>query len=502
MSPADRPNILFVCTDQQNWRMNSLNGHPLVKTPNLERLAGMGVNFRRCYSNSPVCAPARASLFTGLYPHEVGAYDNAAPLDGGVPTFGHAARDQGYHCTATGKLDFYANTDYGFEEIRTKHGHDRSPDITAFFRNPIAVRPEDMVNVKDVVREGPPGDWNSMQTTRDFIQDRSCGLGKPWLAWTGWNAPHNAYRTCAEMLELYPVDKIELPEFPEGWRTAEHPVLYMSRYQRDCMQPIPDQRVALDRAAYFGMITEIDQMLGELLEALEATGQLDNTVIIFTSDHGDMMGEHGFFYKNAPYDGCARVPLVIAGPGFPSGTTVDQPVSLVDLHATICDIAGAPLPETTRGCSLRALANGQSGAPAFAYVELNTERLITGVFSVVQGDWKYNHYVGYSHQIFNLAEDPGEWENRIDDPDCGEVVERLRGILYDICDPESVSDAAFADQDRRFNAHIGPGTPEDIYANAQVFSQYSARLGDDQARELIARQCARRAMDPDGARGA
>ncbi|GAG30330.1 unnamed protein product, partial [marine sediment metagenome] len=116
---TDRPNVLLICSDQQHWRKNGFNGHPLVRTPNLDRLAEEGTNFRCCYSNSPVCAPSRAAMFTGRLASDVGAYDNAQPFDGRVPTFGTIARDQGYHCTASGKLDFWQNTDYGFEEIGT-----------------------------------------------------------------------------------------------------------------------------------------------------------------------------------------------------------------------------------------------------------------------------------------------------------------------------------------------------------------------------------------------
>jgi len=482
---ANRPNILIVCTDQQHWRMNSVNGHPLVRTPNLERLAERGVNFRRCYANSPVCVPARASLMSGLYPSDVGAYDNAAPFDGRRPTFANAARDVGYYCTATGKLDMCSGVDYGFEEVDTKHGHDVSPDITAFFRNPICVK--SAPTQETVLREGPPGDRRFLENTLAFLRERSQHLDRSWLAWTGWNAPHNAYRTSQQMLDLYPADCVDLPEMPEGWESFEHPVMRFSRYHRGLTPAFDEATVRLYRSAYYGMITEIDSMVGELLDELDRTGQLEETVVVFTSDHGDMMGEHGLFQKNAPYDGCARVPLIMAGPGLPEGRTVEEPVSLVDLCATMVDLAGAdPLPEA-RGCSLVPLAWGSGEGPAYVYVELNTERLITGVFTVVRGGWKYNEHVDYPDQLFNLAGDPDEWRNRVDDPECAGVLRRLRTLLRSIVDPEQVNDEAFADQDRRLKKLLDGRSFEKATADEEFFGHFSRRLGQEQARQLLRR---------------
>ncbi|HLA41440.1 MAG TPA: sulfatase-like hydrolase/transferase, partial [Candidatus Glassbacteria bacterium] len=135
-----RPNILFICADQFNSTCSGFAGNPLVYTPNLDRLAARGTVFTNCYSNSPVCVPARASLFSGLYASDVEAYDNASPFDGRVPSWTNHLRNSGYYCRATGKLDFVAGQDYGLEEVHTEHGHDTSPDITAYFRNPLVPR--------------------------------------------------------------------------------------------------------------------------------------------------------------------------------------------------------------------------------------------------------------------------------------------------------------------------------------------------------------------------
>ena len=485
-SPA-RPNILFICTDQQHWQKNGFNGHPLVHTPNLDRLASVGANFRTCYSNSPVCAPARAALFTGRFASDVGAYDNAAPFDGRAPTFGTLAREQGYHCFATGKLDFLENTDYGFIEDGTSHGHDRNPDITALFRNPLCQRPGYANAANGRLREGPPGDARTVARGCRFLAEESANLDRPWLCWVGLNLPHPPFRTTQEMFDLYADEDIDLPEIPEGWQADEHPVIRMTRYHRNQLKPASEENVRRARPAYYGMITEADPMIGDLLNALETTGQAGNTVIIFTSDHGEMLGEHGFWLKNAPWEPCARVPLLIAGPGFPAGKVIDTPVSLVDIHATIADIVGGRRLDGIRGHSLLPLIEGDASHHAHVVMELNTERLITGVFALRRGDWKYNYYVDYPDQLFNLREDPGEWHDLAPDRQYADVRSGMRRTLLGAIDADRVNDEAFADQARRLDKMVGDRDEE------YLVELIRSRLGEPQARKVARRYFMRRA---------
>jgi len=268
--------------------------------------------------------------------------------------------------------------------------------------------------------------------------------------------------------------------------------MQLTRYHRGCTRTIAAGQIRRERAAYYGMITEVDALVGELVDALESTGQIDNTVVIFLADHGDMMGEHNFFHKNAPYDGCSLVPLIISGPGVPGNVTVDTPVSLVDVFPTIVDVVGGSCPDGVRGSSLLPLAEGNDAGHPFVYQELNTERLITGVFSIVQGDWKYNCYVDYPDQLFNLREDPGEWHDRSEDSECSETLARLREILFCLVDPERINDQAFADQNRRLNAFIGERTLEDVLREEQFLAHFSRRLGEDQARRVLTRHFQRR----------
>lgn len=473
-----KPNILFVCSDQQHWQKNSVNGHSLVRTPHMERLARMGINFRSCYSNSPVCVPSRASLFSGLYPHEVGAYDNAAPLRREFETFGTLARSQNYDTFATGKLDFYENTDYGFKEVDTNHSHDRSPDIGAYCRKPLVRRPADMISVRETLRTEESRDRSTTRRAIEFLRS-SVRKEKPWLSWCGWMDPHDPYKSTLKYLDHYPLENIDLPDLPEGWQKDEHPVIKAKRYHLCLEKDVPEQRIRTDRAAYYGMIMELDEQLGELIDTLETTGQLENTIIIYSSDHGDMIGEHGLYFKNAPYDHCARVPLIIAGGPFSKGGTIDTPVSLVDVYATIADLVGA---EPIKGCRGRSLVPNVSGnidTPPYVFMELNTESLETGVFTIIKGNWKYNYYVGFEDQLFNLEEDPNEWNNLVEAPQYKKKIQEMKKILFSVCNPENVSKEAFEDQGVRLRKMSGLGKREldKALADKEFFYEFEKRLG-------------------------
>ncbi|MFH1070811.1 MAG: sulfatase-like hydrolase/transferase, partial [Candidatus Glassbacteria bacterium] len=312
-----RPNVLFICTDQFNAATAGFAGHPLVYTPNLDRLARRGTVFTNCYSNSPVCVPARASLFTGLFAHEVEAYDNAAPFDGRAPCWTNRLAQSGYLCRATGKLDFVAGRDYGLLEVDTGHGHDTNPDITAYFRNPLVPRLDSRAQIEGFIDQKPNGDERCVAETLRFLADDTPGLGgRPWLEYVGLTSPHPPWRVPRRYFDMYPLDNISLPEMPGGRPPALHPCLMaVNHYNRFDAAPIPDGNILRARAAYYGSISRLDEWVGQILAELEKTGRAENTVVVFTSDHGEMLGEHGMWFKSCPYDQAARVPLVIAGPG-------------------------------------------------------------------------------------------------------------------------------------------------------------------------------------------
>ncbi|NRA39481.1 MAG: sulfatase-like hydrolase/transferase, partial [Planctomycetes bacterium] len=373
-------------------------------------------------------------------------------------------------------------------ENECNHSHDPHPDITAYTRKPVIPRPDDMhsIDAASYMHDGPSGDAPKKDLSCDFLQSDKAQADQPWMLWTGWLAPHDPYKAQQQYLDLYPPASVAAPQFPDNWQDNEHPAMYQTRVQRCCEKVISSERHQHDRAAYYAMITELDGLVGEVLYNLEASGELENTVIIFTSDHGDMMGEHGMYYKYTPYDASAKIPLIIAGPGFPAGKTIETPVSLVDLHATIVDIAGAKQIDGCRGSSLLPLINGDTSGHPFVYMELNTERLDTGIFSIVKDNWKYNYYADYDDQLFNLAEDPNEWDNCIDKSECQDIAAELKALLFKQVDPDAISTAAFADQKQRLTDYLQSDrrTAQEII-DSDIFNGFSWRLGQEAAEKFI-----------------
>lgn len=229
------------------------------------------------------------------------------------------------------------------------------------------------------------------------------------------------------------------------------------------------------------MITELDEYIGRVWNALEETGQLSNTVFVYSSDHGESLGDHGLWLKNNLYDTAARVPLLVAGAGIPKGVRVDTPVAQVDLVRTFLEWGKADAPQGLRGHSLVPLMQGSQGDhPGWAYSESHSEGNCTGSFMIRKGDWKYIHFTGYDDLLFNLAEDPGELQNRIDDPAAKPVLEELRTILHSQVDPEEVTLRAFRVQEVMLADMAARMSEEELAA------ELTSRLGAGQARLLAA----------------
>lgn len=475
--PLRRPNVVFLLSDQHGHSYAGFSGHPVVRTPNLDRIAARGAVFRSAYCGSPVCTPSRASLATGMYPSDCESYCNATVWDGSMPCWGTAFAASGYRCFATGKMDLNPAFPTGFEEMDVSHGHARSPDVAALFRRPLCMRTDERGQVDGKSRREPSKDASQLNRTLAFI--RAQAATQPWVAYCGLNLPHPRFVGRESDYERY------LPQAHPAQVTVEqlealHPVYQQLRNFKNIATAIPADRQRRARAAYYAMITEVDDFAGQIWRALEETGQLENTIFVYSSDHGESLGEHGLWFKNNLFDGAARVPLVIAGAGIPRGVSVDTPVAHVDLVRTLLEWAGAEAPKNLRGNSLTPLMAGRSGAhPGWAYTESHSEGNCTGSYSIRRGAWKYIHFVGYEDLLFNLEEDPGELINRIRDPACRTVREELKAILHSQVDPEGVSERAFVAQRRVLDGLARSFKPPELLA------KFSGRLGEGQARSLL-----------------
>jgi choline-sulfatase len=477
-----RPNILFICSDQHSGRMLGSAGHALVRTPNLDRLASMGVLFKNAYSGNPVCVPARASMMTGRFASDVGSYCNSTPFDGRAPTWGNLLRQSGYFCWATGKLDLKEGRDYGFEESGTSHGHSSSPDITSLFRRPVCYRVDERRSIDGSFQERADHDEETLNATLTFLENEARRLGKPWVAYVGLQKPHPPFVAHARYRHLYPEYNIPMPNLPPGYLETLHLPLQILRSFKMISTPIPEERVRRARAAYYGMVTELDDNIGGFLDRLRQDGLLENTLIVYTSDHGEMLGENGLWLKNVLLEGAARVPIILVGAGLPQGKVVDTPVAHVDLVATLLDVAGVPLPRGLRGSSLLPLVQGRASThPGYAFSESHSEGNCTGSFLVRKGDWKYVHYTWYGNLLFNLKEDPWELNNLSGKPEFAAAEKELHTTLTSLVDPEAVTNQAFKEQDRILQQII-----RNMGAD-QFLKELTGRLGAGQATVLTRR---------------
>lgn len=477
-SPA-RPNIVFVFSDQHSYKYTGYAGHPYVQTPHLDRIARQGVVFTQAYCGSPVCVPGRASAMTGMYPSDCNSFCNSTVWDGSHPTWGTRLSNAGYHCWATGKMDLNDDYDIGFEEVRTHHGHRHNPDITSFFRRPLCYRVNERPDVDGKVRNDRDTDYSRAKAAERFIKGSAVELDAPWAMYVGMTEPHPPFRALRKYFDLYYPNRVDMPNLPPG-HLDDMPLVFQEiRHFKRIATPIADERIRRARATYYGMITELDEYIGQLWRALEETDQLDQTIFIYSSDHGESLGEHGLWYKNNLYDVATRVPLVVTGPGIPQGQTVDTPVAHVDLVQTILEWGEVAKSEALRGHSLMPLMHDEEGThPGFAYSESHSEGNCTGSFMIRKGDWKYIYFTWYDDALFNVAEDPGEFTNRIDDPSTKDIQEELKTILHDQVDPEAVTRRAFQTQGRMLEEM------SDRMTEQQLYETFESRLGPGQARAL------------------
>jgi len=474
-----RPNLVFVLSDQHSYKYCGCMGDPVVRTPNLDRLAQHGALFRSTYCGNPVCSPSRAGMISGVFPSDVNSFCNATTWDGSLPAWPALLRDAGYRTFGCGKMDTDAKFDLGFtEEHDLANQHAKKPDITAFFRRPLCARPDERNIVNGRARKDRHKDEKHAAATIEFIR-RQAEKGPPWAAYCGWHMPHPSFQGLEEHFNYY-LSRVTLPRVSADELEGQHFVFQQLRHFKNIATPIPEERIRRARAAYFAMITELDEYLGRIWRTLEETGQLDNTIFIYSSDHGESLGEHGLWLKNNLYDVAARVPLVMAGAGIPRGVVVDTPVSHCDLIRTFLEWGGARTHAKLRGHSLVPLMRGERGDhPGWAYSESHSEGNCTGSFMVRKGDWKYISFTWHEGLLFNLRDDPGELRNRIADPAAKAVLEELTAILRSQVDPVEVTQRAFAAQRKRLDRLAEGLTPD------QMLDQFRNRLGEGQAVALL-----------------
>ncbi|WP_337031382.1 sulfatase-like hydrolase/transferase [Paenibacillus illinoisensis] len=457
-------NVLFIMSDQHNRDILGHNGHPIIQTPHLDQLAKEGVNFTNAYSNCPICVPSRASIATGRYPHDNGSWDNAAPYSGDRPSWGHRLVNQGIQVTTVGKLHYRdAADDTGFPDQRLPlHVLNGVGDLFTLIRE--TGLPSGNLGRKQVLAAGP-GESSYTQYDRaiakeavNFLQNEAAGIDKPWVLFVSFVTPHYPLTAPQEYFDLYPLESIELPKNYGLDQRGSHPVIDEYRRLLGIADELEEADIGNALAAYYGLCSFMDAQVGEVLSALRETGLDRSTRIIYTSDHGDSMGEHGLWFKSTMYEGSVAVPFIMSGPDLPKGKQVENNISLVDCFPTILEMVGAhPAPEDhdLPGKSLLPMAQGEIEPNRIVFSEYHAAGSITGFFMVREEQYKFIYYVNYPPQLFNLAQDSAESNDLAGEPQYADVIRRMNQKLREIVDPEKTDAEARRDQQRRLDLHGG-----------------------------------------------
>jgi choline-sulfatase len=513
---GQKPNILVIMADQMAGPALPVYGHPVARAPNLERLAEEGVTFESAYCSSPLCAPSRASLVTGQLASRIGAYDNAAAFPASVPTFGHYLRDLGYHTSLCGKMHFIGPDQlHGFEERLTTDIYPAGFGWTPDWDHP-EIRLPWYHNMLSVVQAGTCLTSNQLdfdeevafQAVRKIYELAREPAGRPFCLFVSFTHPHDPFAITPEYWERYDHSEIDLPKVPpipfdqlDPHSQRVHHVCDLGRYRQT------EERVRTARHAYYGEISYVDDKVGQLLAALKATGFDENTVVLFTSDHGEMLGERGLWYKMNFFEWAARVPLIVHAPWCFAPRRVDQHVSLMDIMPTLVELGSGDqtmsFADRLDGHSLLPLLDGgERDGPDTVLGEILCETAISPVFMVRRGRYKYVYSAPDPEQLYDLESDPDELHNLAAEPGFEETRRAFFDEVMALWDPEAVRREVVASQHRRLVVDralmSGQRTDWDFQPSRDASEQYMRNHMDLDDLERRARFPAPEIPVPDG----
>ncbi|MHB0935291.1 MAG: sulfatase-like hydrolase/transferase [Armatimonadota bacterium] len=444
----DRPNILVIMSDQHHAGIMGCAGDPVADTPALDRLAAGGVRFGNAYCPFPLCGPSRMAFMTGRHPHDIEIWTNETQLSCDVPTFAHGLLAAGYETVISGRMHFVGyDQRHGFAQ-RLLGDVPESAYIAAGWKlqrvlGELIDTPG--MGLPGVVKSGPGRtgyhayDETVTRATVEWLRERDRQSAEaPFLLTVGYASPHCPLVAPPEDFHFF-ADRITADDLP-AFHPEQHPVVADQR-RKWGVDPLPPvEAMWRARVSYYGLCRFLDRQVGQVLAALEEAGLAENTLIVYTSDHGEMLGEHGTWWKSTFYDGAERVPLIVSWPGHLAPDSTMQNASLIDIGATLLDLAGAPPLPSAAGRSLRPLLERQGAwdDTVFAEYIAHLDGRTVPCRMVKQGPWKYNYYHGLRPELFNLEDDPGEERDRWDDPACAAIRETLHALALRDWDPAFV----------------------------------------------------------------
>jgi len=456
-----QPNIVLFMADQLTAPALPCYGHPVVSAPHIGALAARSVLFESAYCNSPLCAPSRFAFMTGRLPSRTGAYDNAAEQPAAIPTFAHGLRALGYRTCLSGKMHFVGPDQlHGFEERLTTDVYPAdfgwtpnwdAPEerIDWWYHNMESVR---QAGVAEATNQLDFDDETAFHAVR-FLRDAArTSDRRPFMLTVSFTHPHDPYVARPEHWGRYEgvaIDPPRVPCVPEELRDA-----HSRRLRRvAAMEEVAVSAADVERArrAYYASISYVDDLVGEILAVLDRLGMAEDTVVLLTSDHGDMLGERGLWYKMHFFEWAARVPLLLAGPGL-AARRVGAPVSLVDILPTLLELGGGAVrPDAgfdVDGSSLLPLARGEE-AGRTVRSEYLAEGALAPILMLRRGDLKFVWSAADPPLLFDLASDPDELLNLAVLPEHAERVARLEAEVRERWDPDALHAAVLRSQRER-----------------------------------------------------
>ena len=410
---ATPPNILLIMSDQHSPHFLGCAGEEVLRTPTLDRLAARGVSFANNHCGNPLCVPSRMTFLTSRHSSDIRVWTNRCRLQSDIPTFVHHLVNAGYETTLCGRMHFNGpDQRHGFEQriigdISPQLGH--IPTYTAG-------------QTADGVKVAGPGrtaysryDEDVTQAACQFLESLDKNpRDRPFFMTVGYVLPHCPFIAPKRLFDEY-IDKISVPQLPQGYHSSLHPFMKVWREHRR-VDELTHEQVRIARAAYYGLVTFMDELIGKIVSTLADTHFGENTMIVYTSDHGEMAGEHRMWWKSSFYQGSVGVPLIFSLPGqFAEGRTISDVTSLLDIGPTLVDFVGGEPMVGVRGRSLKRFLIEDGEALNWhntAFAELGGLQNDLPARMIRRGGWKLNYYHGYDRpQLFNLEDDPGEWND-------------------------------------------------------------------------------------------
>ena len=464
-SSAIRPNILFVMADQLAPHFTGAYGHPLVSTPNMDSLVERGARFDAAYCPSPLCAPSRFAMMTGQPVSAIGAWDNGTELPASIPTLAHYLRLAGYRTTLSGKMHFVGPDQlHGFERRLTTDIYpadfawtpewESSDDrIDKWFHGMDSLSEAGQASATFQLDYDEEVGFAAVRHLYDMARDAD---DRPFFLVASFIHPHDPYVARPEWWDIYDHDNIDLPDIPPEGTLDPHTRRIRQAIQAESVG-YSEAEIRNARHAYYANTSYFDSWLGALVRTLTETGQLDNTVVIVTSDHGDMLGDRDTWFKMSFFERSARVPLIMAGPDIVE-RAVPNACSLVDLLPTLLDIAtgGGPWPEpaeTTFGRSLWESAAGGRDPVDETTAEYMAEMTTHPMFMIRRGRHKYIHCDTDPPLLYDLEADPLERTNLAGHPDHTELSAAFAAEVGQRWDSGAIRERILASQRTRRVLH-------------------------------------------------